>query len=221
MPALVRWPGKIKAGEVSQRIFSGLDWFPTLLAAAGDTTVKDRLLKGWQPAGSDITFKNHLDGYNQFDYLTGKTDKSARNEFYYFNDDGDLVAMRYGDWKLVFGEQRAPGGFAVWSNPFTTLRVPKMFNLRMDPYERADVVSDQYYDWLVEERLHHHRWHAQGRRTSSKHSWTIRRASARRASASIRSAQAWTRRSTSPSRSAVLKNRASRCGERNLEHRWN
>ena len=149
VPCVVRWPGKIKANEVSRQIFSGLDWFPTLLAAAGDTTVKDRLLKGWQPAGSDITFRNHLDGYNQLNYLTGETDKSARNEFYYFNDDGDLVAMRYGDWKLVFGEQRAPGGFAVWSNPFTTLRVPKTFNLRMDPYERADIVSDQYYDWLV------------------------------------------------------------------------
>jgi arylsulfatase A-like enzyme len=149
VPAVIRWPSKIKAGEVSRQIFSGLDWFPTLLAAAADTTVKDRLLKGWQPEGSAITFKNHLDGYNQLDYLTGKAEKGARNEFYYFNDDGDLVAMRDGDWKLVFGEQRAPGGFAVWSNPFANLRVPKMFNLRMDPYERADVVSDQYYDWLV------------------------------------------------------------------------
>lgn len=94
-------------------------------------------------------FKNHLDGYNQLDYLTGKSDKSARTEFYYFNDDGDLVAMRYGDWKLVFAEQRAPGGWAVWQDPFTTLRVPKMFNLRMDPYERADIVSDQFNDWMI------------------------------------------------------------------------
>ena len=109
--------------------------------------MKERLLKSADFGGT--TFKNHLDGYNQLDYLTGKTDKSARNEFYYFNDDGDLVAMRYGDWKLVFSEQRAPGGFAVWNNPFTTLRVPKMFNLRMDPYERADIVSDQYYDVLI------------------------------------------------------------------------
>jgi arylsulfatase len=149
VPAVVRWPGKIKEGEVSNQMFSGLDWFPTLLASAGDTTVKNRLLKGWQPVGSDITFKNHLDGYNQLDYLTGKSPKSARDEFYYFNDDGDLVAMRYGDWKLVFIEQRAPGGWAVWQDPFTTLRVPKMFNLRMDPYERADIVSDQVNDWMI------------------------------------------------------------------------
>lgn len=149
VPAMVRWPGKIKAGEISTGMFSGLDWFPTLLAVAGDTDVKDRLLKGWQPAGNPTTFKNYLDGYNQLDYLTGKSPKSARTEFYYFNDDGDLVAMRYDDWKIVFSEQRKPGGLEVWSNPFTTLRVPKLYNLRMDPYERADVVSDQYYDWLT------------------------------------------------------------------------
>src|SRR5262249_51473374 len=126
---------------------SGLDWFPTLLAAAGDTTIKDRLLKG--TAIGSTTFKVHLDGYNQLDYLTGKAPKGARDEFYYFNDDGELVAMRFGDWKLVFCEQREPGGMQVWANPFTCLRVPKMFNLRMDPYERADIVSDQYYDFLV------------------------------------------------------------------------
>jgi arylsulfatase A-like enzyme len=149
VPAMIRWPGKIKAGEVSNGIVSGLDWFPTLLAAAGDADVKDRLLKGWQPAGNSTTFKNHLDGYNQLDYLTGKSPKSARTEFYYFNDDADLVAMRYDDWKLVFSEQRKPGGLEVWANPFTTLRVPKLYNLRMDPYERADIVSDQYYDWFA------------------------------------------------------------------------
>jgi arylsulfatase len=149
VPCVVRWPGKIKSGEILTGMFSGLDWFPTLLAIAGDTTVTDRLLKGWKPEGNATTFKNHLDGFNQLDYLTGKSEKSARTEFYYFNDDGELVAMRFGDWKLVFHEQRAPGGFAVWSEPFTSLRVPKMFNLRMDPYERADVVSDQYYDWLT------------------------------------------------------------------------
>ncbi|MNM70630.1 hypothetical protein D3C76_1407050 [compost metagenome] len=118
-----------------------------MLAAAGDTDIKDRLLKGTDLGGKN--FKVHLDGYNQLDYLTGKANKSARDEFYYFNDDGELVSMRFGDWKLVFCEQRAPGGLQVWSEPFTCLRVPKMFNLRMDPYERADVVSDQYYDWLT------------------------------------------------------------------------
>ncbi|MFV3380987.1 arylsulfatase [Pseudomonas sp. NY15354] len=147
VPAMVRWPGKIKAGEVTTQMFSGLDWFPTLLAAAGSADIKERLLKGADVGGKN--FKVHLDGYNQLDFLTGKKDKSAREEFYYFSDDGDLVAMRYNDWKLVFCEQRAPGGFKVWSEPFTCLRVPKLFNLRMDPYERADVVSDQYFDWLA------------------------------------------------------------------------
>src|SRR5262245_40062493 len=102
VPAFVRWPGHIKAGAISNGIFSGLDWFPTLLAAAGDPDVKDRLLKGWQPEANATKFRNHLDGYNQLDYLTGKAGKSARDEFYYFNDDGALVAMRFGDWKLVF-----------------------------------------------------------------------------------------------------------------------
>src|SRR3984957_9510975 len=138
VPAFVRWPGHIKPGTVSTEMFSGLDWFPTLLAAAGDTTVKDRLLKGSGFNGT--TFKVHLDGYNQLPYLTGEAPHSARNEFYYFNDDGDLVAMRFDDWKIVYEEQRAPGGFAVWQNPFTTLRVPKIFNLSMDPYEGADIV---------------------------------------------------------------------------------
>ncbi|KJK02706.1 arylsulfatase [Pseudomonas sp. 21] len=147
VPAMIRWPNHIKPGSVSTQMFSGLDWFPTLLAAIGDTDIKDRLLKGADVGGK--TFKVHLDGYNQLDYLTGKTDKGARNEFYYFNDDAELVGMRFGDWKIVWCEQRAPGGLKVWSEPFTCLRVPKLFNLRMDPYERADVVSDQYYDWLT------------------------------------------------------------------------
>lgn len=147
VPALVRWPGKIAANTVSNQMFSGLDWFPTLLAIAGDSDIKERLLKGADVGGKN--FKVHLDGYNQLDYLTGKTDKSARTEFYYFSDDGDLVSMRFNDWKVVFCEQRAPGGLQVWSEPFVCLRVPKMFNLRMDPYERADVVSDQYYDFLT------------------------------------------------------------------------
>ncbi|EPA92930.1 arylsulfatase [Pseudomonas umsongensis] len=147
VPAMIRWPGHVKPGEVSTQMFSGLDWFPTLLAAVGDTDIKDRLLKGADVGGKN--FKVHLDGYNQLDYLTGKTDKSARNEFFYFSDDGQLVNMRMGDWKIVYCEQRAPGGLQVWSEPFTCLRVPKLFNLRMDPYERADVVSDQYYDWLT------------------------------------------------------------------------
>src|SRR5216684_6880141 len=141
VPAMIRWPGKIKPGEISNEMISGLDWFPTLLAAAGDTNVKERLLHGAHVGGK--TFKVHLDGYNQLLYLTGQAPKSARDEFFYFNDDGNLVAYRYNDFKIVFCEQRAPGGMQVWANPFTCLRAPKIFNLRMDPFERADTVSDQ------------------------------------------------------------------------------
>jgi len=148
VPAMVRWPGKIPAGQVKRGIVSGMDWFPTLLAATGDTSIKDRLLKGWTPPGNPTNFKVHLDGYNQLDYLTGKSDKSARNDFYYFNDDGVLVGMRFDNWKVVFCEQRAPGNLNIWQEPFVCLRVPKIFNLRMDPYERADITSDQYNDWL-------------------------------------------------------------------------
>lgn len=149
VPAMIRWPGHIPPGSVKNDIVSGLDWFPTLLAATGDDGVKERLLKGWKPNGAARDYKVHLDGYNQMDYLTGKSDKGARNDFYYFNDDGLLVAMRSDNWKIVFCEQKSPGGFAVWKEPFVCLRVPKVFNLRMDPYERADIVSDQYNDWLT------------------------------------------------------------------------
>jgi arylsulfatase A-like enzyme len=149
VPCVARWPGKFKPGEVMNGIFSGQDWFPTLLAAAGDTTVKDRLLKGWNPGGT-TTFKNHLDGFNQLDYLTGKSDKSARNEFFYFNDDGDLVAMRFGDWKTCFEVQDQKGQMDVWAHPFTPLRLPKLFNLRMDPYEHAEISGSGYDQWRVE-----------------------------------------------------------------------
>ena len=148
VPAIVRWPGRIRPGTISNEIFSGLDWFPTLLAAAGDTSVKDRLLQGWQAGGR--TYKVHLDGHNQLPYLTGQQDKSARKEFFYFNDDGQLVAMRYENWKFVFCEQRVEGTLRVWSEPFTCLRLPKIFNLRMDPYERADITSNTYYEYSLE-----------------------------------------------------------------------
>ena len=149
VPAMVRWPGHIKAGEVSNEMFSGLDWFPTLLAAAGDAGMKERLLQGWAPTASGTTFKAHLDGYNQLPYLTGQQPKGARNEFAYYDDDGVLVGFRYGNWKAVFCEQKRPGGFPVWYEPLDCYRIPKLFNLRMDPYERADVVSDRYDDWRV------------------------------------------------------------------------
>ena len=149
VPAMIRWPGHVRPGTISNDLVSGLDWFPTLLAAAGDATVKDRLLKGWAPKAGGTTFKVHLDGYNLVPFLEGK-EPSPRHEFYYFNDEGQLVGARYDNFKVVFCEQRAPGGLQVWANPFTCLRVPKLFNLRMDPYERADIVSDQYYDWFTQ-----------------------------------------------------------------------
>ncbi len=147
VPAIIRWPGHIKPSTVSTTMISGLDWFPTLLAAAGDADVKERLLKGTSIGGKN--FKVHLDGYNFLPYLTGQSNTGPRQDFFYFNDDGVLVAYRFNNWKAVFCEQRQPGGFQVWANPFTCLRVPKIFNLRMDPYERADIVSDQYYDWAT------------------------------------------------------------------------
>ncbi|HZZ11096.1 MAG TPA: arylsulfatase [Paraburkholderia sp.] len=153
VPAMVRWPGHIKAGETSNEMFSGLDWFPTLLAAAGDGGVKDRLLKGWAPKAGATSFRNHLDGYNQLPFLTGQTTKDPRTEFYYFDDDGQLVAMRWDQdgnaWKAVFCEQRAKGNLNIWQDPLVCLRLPKLFNLRMDPYERADITSDQYNDWVT------------------------------------------------------------------------
>jgi arylsulfatase len=147
VPAFIRWPGHIAPNSISTDIFSGLDWFPTLLAAAGDPDIKERLLKGAAVSGK--TFKVHLDGYNQLDYITGQAKESHRNEFAYFNDDAQLVGFRYKYWKVIFREQPAPGGFPVWMDPFTTYRIPKLYHLRMDPYERADVVSDVYYDWIT------------------------------------------------------------------------
>ncbi|MFG4000827.1 arylsulfatase [Flavobacterium aquidurense] len=147
VPAFVRWPGHIPAGQILNGMMSGLDWFPTLLAAAGDADVAKKLLTGYQSQGT--TFKVHLDGFNQLPYLTGQSKASARNEFYYFDDDADLVGMRMNDWKLVFREQRAPGGLEVWTDPLVDLRLPKLFNLRQDPFERADISSDQYNDWRL------------------------------------------------------------------------
>jgi arylsulfatase len=147
VPCMIRWPGRVAAGSVSNEIVSGLDWMPTLLAAAGDSDIKQKLLTGYQVGGK--SFKVHLDGYNQLAYLTGQQPNSARKEFVYFNDDGDIVASRIENWKIVFEEQRANGTLRIWAEPFTKLRVPKFFNLRSDPYERADVTSNVYYDWLM------------------------------------------------------------------------
>ncbi|WP_317207874.1 arylsulfatase [Joostella atrarenae] len=148
VPAMVRWPGKIPAGMVSNEIFSGMDWMPTFLAAAGNDKVKDQLLKGYSANGRN--FKVHLDGYNMLPYLTGKEEEGRRHEIFYFSDDGDLTALRYDDWKLIFMEQKTPGTLAVWADPFVPLRVPLLFNLRRDPYEFAQITSNTYYDWVVD-----------------------------------------------------------------------
>jgi len=110
--------------------------------------VTNKLLTGYKVG--DMTYKVHLDGFNLVPYLTGQAAKSPRQSFIYINDDQQVVALRYDNWKLVFMEQRAPGELLLWANPFTTLRLPKMFNLRTDPYERADVTSNTYYDWLLD-----------------------------------------------------------------------
>jgi arylsulfatase A-like enzyme len=147
VPAMVRWPGHIKPGSISNDIVGSHDWFPTLLAAAGDSGVKDRLLKGWTIG--DRTYKVHLDGYDQLAYLTGEKPHSERRGFIYFNDDAQLVAIRFDNWKLVFYEQKTPGTLDIWGEPFTARRLPLFFNLRMDPYERAQITSNSYYEWTM------------------------------------------------------------------------
>jgi arylsulfatase len=148
VPAMVRWPGKIQAGSVSNDIMSHLDWLPTLLAVAGVPDVKEKLLKGYK--AGDRTYKVHLDGYNFLPYLTGKDHKSPRQEFFYFSDDGDLTGLRFDNWKIVFAQQRAPGTMAVWSEPFVKTRMPWLFNLRLDPYEKASITSNTYWDWYID-----------------------------------------------------------------------
>jgi arylsulfatase len=148
VPQVVRWPGRIAAGSIANGIISHLDWLPTLLAAAGDPDVKEGLLEGREANGK--TFRVHLDGYNLLPYLTGEVDESPRKEFFYFSDDGDLVGLRYDNWKLVFMEQRVTGTLQVWFEPFVHLRAPKLFNLRTDPFERADTTSNTYWDWYAD-----------------------------------------------------------------------
>jgi arylsulfatase len=124
------------------------DWLPTLLAIAGDTQMKEKLLKGYKIG--DMAYKVHLDGDNLFPYLTGQVAKSPRESFLYFNDDQQLTALRYDNFKFVFMEQRVQGTLRIWLEPFVTLRAPKIFNLRTDPYERADITSNTYYDWWMD-----------------------------------------------------------------------
>jgi arylsulfatase len=146
VPCAIRWPGVVQPGTVLNDVFAHEDMLPTLLAAAGDPNVKDELLKGLKVGAK--TFKVHLDGYNLTDALAGKS-ASPRHEFFYFSDEGSLVGLRYNQYKVVFAEQRAHG-FGVWEEPFTPLRLPKLFNLRSDPFETADEESIDYRHWQVD-----------------------------------------------------------------------
>ncbi len=148
VPAVVRWPGRIPAGTVLNGIVSHADWFPTLLAAAGVPDIAADLASGVDLDGT--RYHVHLDGFDQLEYLTGASTESPRQYFFYVSDDGDLTAVRFDNWKLVFLEQRATGTLRVWAEPFTRLRVPKIFNLRTDPFERADITSNTYYDWILD-----------------------------------------------------------------------
>src|SRR5262245_45760906 len=148
VPCMVRWPGKIKPGSVSNEIVSHLDWLPTFLAMAGDPDIGEKLKKGHRVGGK--TFKVHLDGYNLLPFLTTKGVPSPRPGFLYFDDDGDLVGLRYDNWKVVFMEQRMQGTLRIWQEPFVPLRFPKLFNLRTDPFERADITSNTYWDWIFD-----------------------------------------------------------------------
>jgi arylsulfatase A-like enzyme len=147
VPAFVRWPGHFEAGKVLNGIMTHQEWLPTLLAAAGEPDIVEELQEGHQ--AGDKHFKVHIDGYNALPYLTGETDESPRDWFFYTNDDGRIVAIRIGDWKVVFYEQRAKG-MQLWAEPFVELRLPKIFNLRRDPFERADENANSYWDWVLE-----------------------------------------------------------------------
>lgn len=148
VPCMVRWPGKIAAGTICNRIVSHLDWLPTFAAIAGEEGITEKLLKGTKL--EETEYKVHLDGTSLLPYLTGKSDKVARESFIYCNDDQEITGLRFDNWKIVFLEQRVQGTLRVWAEPFVKLRVPKILNLRIDPYERADITSNVYYDWLLD-----------------------------------------------------------------------
>jgi arylsulfatase A-like enzyme len=155
VPCLVRWPGHIKPGTVTNELMSHNDWIPTLCAIAGEPDIVNKVKAGYTANG--INYKVHLDGHDQSKFLTmvegtvGKNNgaKSTRNSFWYSDDDGLLVSYRKGDYKYVFSEQRAKGTMQLWAEPFTTLRLQKIFNLFQDPYERADITSNTYWDWQL------------------------------------------------------------------------
>jgi arylsulfatase len=144
---MVRWPGRIEPDQVSNEIISHQDWLPTLLAAAGDADVKEKLKNGMRVGG--VRYKVHLDGYNFLPHFTGAEAKGPRSDFIYTSDTGDIVGIRDGDFKIVFKEQRAHGA-ETWIDPWVPLRAPKIFNLRQDPFERMDHESENYYQWWAE-----------------------------------------------------------------------
>lgn len=146
VPAMVKWPGHIKPGTMVNDIFGSNDWFPTLVAAAGVPDIKQQLLKGYKT--SAMTYKVHLDGYNQLDFLTGKTQEDPRKEFFYWSDDGDLLAMRYGRWKMHFMIQEHTG-LDLWKYPFVKLRTPLLFDLEIDPLEKGSDGMD-YNHWFYD-----------------------------------------------------------------------
>jgi arylsulfatase len=127
-----------------------MDWFPTFAAMAGKDDIKEDLLDGYQSSALGREYRIHLDGYNILDHLTGVSPTTDRHEIFYFSDDGDLTALRYDDWKLIFMEQRAEATLQAWIEPFVPLRLPLIFNLRRDPYERSQITSNTYFDWLLD-----------------------------------------------------------------------
>ncbi|MEN7972323.1 MAG: arylsulfatase [Verrucomicrobiota bacterium] len=151
VPCMVRWPGVVKPGTIGNGIVHHMDWIPTFLAAAGKDDIKEDLLDGYTSSALGRDYKVHLDGYNILDHLKDPDNvESPRKEIFYFSDDGDLTALRYEDWKLIFMEQKAPGTMRVWMEPFVPLRVPLIFNLRRDPYEQATITSNTYFDWHMD-----------------------------------------------------------------------
>lgn len=149
VPLLIRWPGKVPAGTISNEIIQHHDWLPTFLEMAGVPNIIEELKKGYKAIGR--TYKNHIDGFSLVAHITGKEKESPRKMFVYISDDGDILGVRYVNWKIIFMEQRAQGTLGIWLEPFTRLRAPKIYNLRTDPYEYADITSNSYYDWYVRE----------------------------------------------------------------------
>ena len=151
VPAMVRWPGVVKPGSVSNGIVHHMDWLPTFVAAAGKKDIKADLLDGYRSRALNREYKIHLDGYDLTEHLKyPQKVECPRKEIFYFSDDGDLTALRYADWKMIFMEQKVEATLEAWANPFTPLRVPLIFHLRRDPFERAQITSNTYYDWVID-----------------------------------------------------------------------